>query len=145
MKNRPHALRPVHLLAPLIAAIALAVTPLLVFAQASAPAEVPAKSNIAPAGKTGPRLLTPTEKRDSATAPGDVRPERKVTSQVNIPIGKTPPGSPKVDARAARRPPAASAVGIDDAAARCEAELDDAVRAICRDKRAREGKRAAPI
>jgi hypothetical protein len=134
-----------HLLAPLIAAIALAATPLLIFAQASAPAEMPAASAVSPPGKTGPRLLTPTEKRHSATVPGDLRPERKVTSQVTIPIGKTPPGSPKVDARAAQRPPAASAVGVDDGAARCEAETDDAVRAICRDKRAKEGKRAAPV
>jgi hypothetical protein len=125
------------------------VSPLPVHAQASAPPET-APSSVAPAGRTGPRLLSPSEMRDRTTQPGDIRPERPVERQINIPIGRKPPPQPKTEARAiearnARRTPAASAAGVDDAAARCEAEVDDAVRSICRDKRAKMGKKAAPI
>jgi hypothetical protein len=127
----------------------LLVSPLSVFAQASAPPEV-APARVAPAGKPGPRLLSPSEMRDQTTQPGDLRPERPVDRQINIPIGRKPPAQTKTESRAiearnARRTPAASAVGVDDSAARCEAEVDDAVRSICRDKRAKAGKKAAPI
>jgi hypothetical protein len=140
---------------PLIAALALAVSPLFAQAQSqasapylSAPKLAPAASSAAPIvphAKPPPRLLTPEEKRDSDAQPDDLKIDRAVTPQLTIPFGKTPPPSAQGNARAARRSPAASAVGVDDDAARCEAEADDATRAICRDKRAKAAKRPTPI
>jgi hypothetical protein len=89
--------------------------------------------------------LTPEEKRDSNAQPDDLKIDRAVTPQLTIPFGKTPPSSKQGDARAARRSPAASAVGVDEGAARCEAEPDDATRAICRDRRAKAAKHPTPI
>ncbi len=119
---------------PLAAALALAASALPSQAQVAALAPIPAAS-AAPAAKTGPRLLTPTQSRDSATTAGDVRPERRVTPQVNIPLGKkpNPPTQPT------RPPGGAAAGGINDGAARCEAQVDDQERAKCHAKLAREG------
>jgi hypothetical protein len=139
----------------LAALLTLAASPLVVQAQSqasapylSAPKLAPAASSVAPIApgvKPPPRILSPQEKRDSNAQPDDLRVDRAVTPQLTIPFGKTPPGSAKGDARAARRSPAASAVGVDDSVARCEAEADDASRAICRDNRAKAAKRATPI
>ena len=122
---------------PLAAAMALAASSFAAQAQVATPAPILAAS-AAPAAKTGPRLLTPTQSRDSATTAGDVRPERRVTPQVSIPLGKKPaPTTPP------KRPPgSAAAGGINDGAARCEAQVDEQERAKCHDKLAREsGKR----
>ena len=122
---------------PLAAAMALAASSFAAQAQVATPAPILAAS-AAPAAKTGPRLLTPTQSRDSATTAGDVRPERAVTPQVSIPLGKkpTPSALPK------RPPGSAAAGGINDGAARCEAQVDEQERAKCHDKLARErGKR----
>jgi hypothetical protein len=124
---------------PLAAALALAASAFSAQAQVAASAPILAAS-AAPAAKTGPRLLTPTQSRDSGTTAGDVRPERRVTPQVNIPLGRkpTPLNQPK-------RPPGsaqaggAAAGGINDGAARCEAQVDDQERADCHAKLAREG------
>jgi hypothetical protein len=142
-------------LTSMVAALALMAPPMFAQAQSqasapylSAPKLAPAASSvapIAPGARPPPRLLTPEEKRDSNAQPDDLKVDRAVTPQLTIPFGKTPPGSAKSDARAARRSPAASAVGVDDSAARCEAEADDASRAICRDNRAKAAKRATPI
>ena len=122
---------------PLAAALALCVSPLAGFAQASAPpASVPATT------KTGPRLLTPAETRNSATVPGDLRPEHPVTPQISIPLGRKPP--PISAAPAPPRRNAAPGAGIDDAAARCEAQVGEQVRAKCRDKLAREARARPP-
>lgn len=152
MKSPRHALQ--HPL-PLIAALALAAAPLFAQSQSqasapylSAPRLTPAASSAAPIvphAKPPPRLLTPEEKRDSDAQPDDLKIDRAVTPQLTIPFGKTPPSSAQGDARAAQRSAAASAVGVDDSAARCEAQADDASRAICRDKRTKAAKRAAPI
>lgn len=124
---------------PLAAALALAAVGFAAQAQVAASAPILAAS-AAPAAKTGPRLLTPTQSRDSGTTAGDVRPERRVTPQVNIPLGKkpTPPTQPK-------RPPGnaqsggAGAGGINDGAARCEAQVGEQERAQCHARLARDG------
>ena len=127
---------------PLAAAMALAASSFAAQAQVTTPAQILAAS-AAPAAKTGPRLLTPTQSRDSATTAGDVRPERPVTQQVSIPLGKkpTPSALPKRPPGSAQ-PNGAAAGGINDGAARCEAQVDEQERAKCHDKLARErGKR----
>jgi hypothetical protein len=128
---------------PFAAALMLALSPFPATAQASAPLPNAAAS-ASPAAKAGPRLLTPAESRDSASPPGDLRPERPVAPQINIPLGKTPRPSVKSESRAVRPGKAASAGGIDDAAARCEAQADEQVRAKCRDDRARDARSRRP-
>jgi hypothetical protein len=87
----------------------------------------------------GPKQLTPQQSRDSATTPGDLRPEHATVPQINIPFGKAPAAAPKPPSAAPRGSNAASDVGIDDAVARCEAETDKSVREVCRARLAREG------
>lgn len=126
---------------PLAAAMVLAASAFAVRAQVDVPAPILAASAApAAAAKTGPRLLTPNQSRDSATTAGDVRPERRVTPQVNIPLGKkpTPTTQPKRPPGSAQ-PGGAAAGGINDGAARCEAQVDEQERAKCHDKLAREG------
>lgn len=126
---------------PLAAALSLAATAFAVQAQVAAPAPILAAS-AAPAtsAKTGPRLLTPTQSRDSATTAGDVRPERRVTPQVSIPLGKKPtPTTASTRPPGSAQPGGAAAGGINDGAARCEAQVDEQERAKCLDKLAREG------
>jgi hypothetical protein len=72
--------------------------------------------------------------------PGELRPERPTVPQVNVPLGKNPPDSaPNPQPKGASGPQAASAVGVNEAVARCEAEKDKNVRARCRARLAREG------
>lgn len=101
---------------------ALAQSPM---AAASAPASAPQTSG------PGPRVLTPTERRESSSAPGDLRPEEKVTPQIVIPLRKGSPPPTKAERAAARRGIAASSAAIDDAAARCEAQTSKAAREKC--------------
>ena len=128
----------------LAAALALVASPVAAIGPAAASAPPAAAAPAAPAIPTGPRLLTPGESRDSASPPGDLRPERPVTPQISIPLGKAPPAPLKLPSRVAPRGNAAAANGIDDAAARCEAEPGEQVRAKCRDKLARETRSRAP-
>jgi hypothetical protein len=120
---------------PFAAALALAVSSFNATAQpASAPA-LPSAS--APtAAKPAPRPLSPNELRESASPPGDLRPENPVKPQISIPLGKKPVPALAPEPRAQRRIGSASAAagGINDASARCEAEVDDAARAACRSK-----------
>ena len=91
-----------------------------------------------PVGKPEKKILTPSESRDSATAPGDLRPERRVTPQVTLPLtqaGKAVPAK-SVLTPPLRANPAPSG-GIDDAAARCGALVDAQARDQCREKLAR--------
>ena len=121
-------------------------------AQASAPAALPdlppgaSSAPAAPASKpTGPRLRTPAEIGNRATAPGDLRPERPVAPQITIPFGKTSSPPAKNEARVVPRgSPAQTGGGIDDSAARCEAQADEPLRAACRAKLARESKGKSP-
>jgi hypothetical protein len=124
----------------LIVALSCAVVAPSGWTQASAPPSEPASAAAAlPAPKTGPRLMTPAEKRANAAAAigSDLRPERPVTPQLSIPFGKKPPPAPK-DTRGTRSgAPAASAI-VDDAA-RCESQAP-AERTKCLDQLARENK-----
>jgi hypothetical protein len=129
---------------PLAAALMFALSPLAAVAQASAPAASAAASAAAKAKPAPPRQRTPAELRDAATPPGELRPEKPVVPQVSIPFGKTPPASVKAETRTSRRgKPASSSGGVDDAAARCEAEANAQARATCRANRAREARNPA--
>ena len=120
------------LMAALLAAsLATAMVPVLVQAQASAPS-----------APTGPRLLSPAEKRDNADAASpDLRPERPVVPQFSVPLGRTPP-APNPSASRPRSGAAAPPGHIGDAAARCESLPGDQERATCRKQLARA--RSAP-
>jgi hypothetical protein len=102
-------------------------------AQASAPAPSIAAS-VAPVGKPEKRILTPSESRDSATAAGELRPERRVTPQISIPLDKSGPVPPKSLLTPPPRAKAPPSGGIDDAAARCGALADAQARDQCREK-----------
>lgn len=121
---------------PLAVALMLVVSPQQALPQSSPStpiaASVPSALASAPAARPAPRPQTPVERRDSATEPGDLRPERPVVPQVTIPLGKGSPVAPKPPTRPGRRSQAASAAGIDDAVARCEAQSDARQRADCR-------------
>lgn len=113
---------------PIAAAFVLAAT--LVPASAQPLAAASAASQ-APAGKPTPRPLSPSELRDSASTPGDLRPADPVTPQFRIALGKAPAAPLKLTAP--RTAPAASG-GINDASVRCEAEADTQARALCRQR-----------
>jgi len=128
-------LRPL-LVAGLLCALAVAPLPTLAAATAasapgaaSAPAIAPTAS--APA-RTEPRLATPEAKRDSGTAPGDLRPEARVTPQLNVPL--TPSGAGKPAYVRPSQGKATPSGGIDDSAARCQALADAQARKDCLDK-----------
>ena len=136
-------------LAARVAVCAIACAAHVALAQPSLPpaaADVPASGASAPATAppVGPRLRSPIETGNRATVPGDLRPERPVTPQVSIPFGKSPPPPGKREERVIQRNTAASGGGVDDAAARCESQVDDNVRAACRAKLARESKGRLP-
>ena len=116
---------------PLLAALIAAALPLAAFAQASAPPVVSSAASAAPA-PTGPRLLTPAEKRDNAGAAAspDLRPDRPVVPQISIPFGRTPPATP--GSAPARRGAATPPGPVGDSAARCEALSGDVERSSCR-------------
>jgi hypothetical protein len=109
-------------------------------AQASAPAPSPAAS--APvAARPGASPLTARQLRESATSPGDLRPEHATVPQINIPLGRKPAVPVRPPSKASRRGEAEPADGIDDAVARCEAQADRQVRADCRARMAIEGRK----
>jgi hypothetical protein len=118
---------------PLAAALTLAVS---IFNAAAQPAAAPAlPSASAPtAAKPAPRPLSPNELRESASPPGDLRPEDPVKPQISIPLGRKPVPTLAPEPRAQRRIGSASAAagGINDASARCEAEVSDTARVACR-------------
>ncbi len=97
--------------------------------QPSTPAPTaPARADPQP----GPRLMSPEALRDSATAPGSLRPERPALPQVSVPVG-VPPPEPTASSPGVLPPnPAASAGGISDAVARCEAKTSALERRQCR-------------
>lgn len=123
---------------PAVATAALAASMLLAMAQQGPPpASAPASAPLAT--KPGPRLLTPTELRDSASTPGDLRPEERVTPQIVIPLRKTAPPA-KTQRAAARQGTAASSAAIDDSVARCEAQSSEPAREKCRAGLAEKGR-----
>ena len=112
----------------------LALLPLpCAMAQTVAPPPSIAASAV-PAGKPEKKILTPAELRDSATAAGDLRPERRVTPQISIPLNKSGQGSAKSLVATPPRAKAAPSGSIEDAAARCAALADAKARDQCRAK-----------
>ncbi len=106
---------------PLLLPTAHAQTPALTPATSQPAAQQPASAASAPRPER--RHLTPDEKRESATAPGALRPTDQVVPQLRIPIGRNAGDSAS----------AASNGGgaIDDDAARCRAKTSAADRARC--------------
>ena len=128
---------------PLAAALTLAAWLISSIAQTATAPALP-EASAPTAGKPLPRPLNPTALRESATPPGDLRPEDPVRPQISIPFGKKPAPSLAPEPRAQRRIGSASAAsgGINDASARCEAEVDSQARLACRSKLAQAaGKR----
>lgn len=111
---------------------------LLALALAAATGAASAQGASAPAGATasapsatsvGPRRMSPTELRESATMPGDLRPADAVTPQIVVPLR---PGAAAARAPfSARRSAAAASAVIDDRAARCEAASSRSARERC--------------
>ena len=107
-------------------------------AQAAAPAA--SEPAATPPARPAPRLLSPEEKRLSATEPGQLRPAQRPVPQVRIPLGPrgatdgARPERPEGIRPLRRAPaPAASASGrIDDEAARCEAQSSAEAAKACR-------------
>ena len=95
----------------------------LVIKQAAS-APVPAKRQTRP--------LTAAEKRESAASPGELRPERIITPQLSIPLGKTPAdtGGTGKGAGTPRQP---SGPAVNDSAGRCAAIAEENERAMCRE------------
>ncbi len=116
-------------LRPLVTAVLAAA---MVWAQAQTVVPAAGASASAPlTSKPGPRLQTPAELRDSASTPGDLRPEARVTPQIVIPLRKAAPPT-HAQRAAARRGTAATSAGIDDSVARCEAQSSAQAREKCR-------------
>jgi hypothetical protein len=126
-------LRCLHMAAGLISLVLSSIA----VAQASAP-EPTVAASAPPAAKPRLNPSTPQDLRERATAPGDLRPAHAAVPQINIPFGKKQAAAAKLPSNAARSSNAASAGGIDDAVARCEAEADRHVRATCRARLAHE-------
>ncbi len=126
----------------LAVAALLGLCPLAGQAQSSPPASAPritvAPSAPAPA-KPAPRAMSPATQRDSAAMPDETRPEGKTVPQLSIPLGKGAPTKPTVGVPKSGK--SRTSGGVDDSAARCNAEADDTARALCRDRAAA----AAPI
>ena len=121
-----------------VLALACVALPSGAWAQASAPAQSPS----APAAaKPRSTPLSPQQLRESATLPGELRPERAAVPQINVPLGRKPAVPVKPQSKASRRGGAEPTNGIDDAVARCEAQSDRQVRADCRARLAIEGRK----
>lgn len=121
----------------LVAALALALSLSHASAQegaASASAPAAAKSTKPkpkPPAKPMPQKQSPTVQTDVNSPPLDKPPSGDVQPQISIPFGKTPP-PPKNKPATARTN--GSGTGINDGAARCNAEPDEQARALCREK-----------
>jgi hypothetical protein len=88
----------------------------------------------------GPRVLTPAERRDSATPVDDTRPEGHVKPQLSLPLGQTDPSRTAAEAKADRRGTSKTKGGVDDAIARCKAAATAEARQACLDKAHKDGK-----
>lgn len=77
-------------------------------------------------------MLSPAETRDSASMPGEFRPEQAAKPQITIPLGNTPPAAAPAASSSGLRAQPGTKAGINDAVARCEAMVDEAQRARCR-------------
>ena len=104
---------------------------------ASAPVLVvkPAASAPVPV-KRQTRPLTAAEKRESAAPPGELRPERTITPQLTIPLGKTPPDAARTTPRTGTGTGTTGkplGPAVNDSAGRCAAIADEHERAKCRE------------
>jgi len=124
---------------------AIAVLTAVALLPLAGPAAAQAAAASAPApGNPPPRVMTPEAKRDSATAPGTLRPERPTVPQLTVPMQVPPPPPASAPAGALPPNPAASAGGVSDAVARCEAKTSAVERAQCRRDLAQQQGPAAP-
>ena len=121
----------------LAAAALLGLCPLAGQAQSSPPASAP-RITVAPSApapvKPVPRAMSPATQRDSAAMPDETRPEGKTVPQLSIPLGKGAPTKATVGVPKGSKSPTSG--GVNDSAARCNAEADDTARALCRDRAA---------
>ena len=101
------------------------------------PAEAAASAPVQ--SKTRPRPMTAAEQSESATVPGDHRPEEPVVPQIHIPLGKRPV-LPETRAEAQRRSKVEARGGIDDDVARCKAAATAAARDECQTRLRKTGK-----
>ncbi|MDP9045878.1 MAG: hypothetical protein M3O01_13835, partial [Pseudomonadota bacterium] len=60
-----------------------------------------------------------------------LKPERPVAPQITLPFGKKAAPPTSRETRAVDRGQAATSGGVDDAAARCEGQVDPRLRAAC--------------
>ena len=124
-----------------LAALILALAPLAASAQGASPpapaASAPQAAASAPrTAKQPSKLMSPEESRD--TAQHDLLPERQVTPQINIPLNKKGDVPEKPYGYTKSRKAGKAGGGIDDAAARCQAQANAQARAACLDKLAQE-------
>ena len=121
----------------LAVAASLALCPLAGQAQSSPPTSAALATVAASApvpAKPAPRAMSPATQRDSAAMPDATRPEGKTVPQFSIPLGKGEPAKATVGAPKGSKSPTSG--GVNDLAARCNAEVDDTARALCRDRAA---------
>jgi hypothetical protein len=98
---------------------------------ASAPASAASAGPSAPrTAKPVKRPLTAQELRDSASFPGDMRPEDMPPPQVTVPLGRKPPPPSPAETEAAAQGAAAPGK-IDDRIARCKGLADARQRDAC--------------
>jgi hypothetical protein len=147
MMNAQRWLRPCRSLPALL--LSMAALPLLAQSPQTQDPQAPQTVIVRPAAsapapsrpsKPPPRLLTPDEKRASATAPGTLRPERPALPQVEVPLQRTAGAEVRTVVRTPRREAAALAASgrVSDGAARCGAQKDAVAREDCQeDLRAR--------
>lgn len=121
---------------PWTVALALGISTLAASAQSSAPQPAVSASAVrpVPAGKPGPRLLSPAKMNENASPPGELRPESPVTPQIVIPLRNKEAPYPNAGKPALRPVRPAPSGSVDDAVARCNALSDASARAACRDK-----------
>ena len=124
-------------LLPILALLTVGALPPPALAQPVLPpgAPSPASPLRLPGARAPSRLQSVEESSTNAAAPGDLRPERPVVPQIDIRFGESAAEPPIEPTTASGRP--APPGGIDDAAARCQAEEDAILRAECRDRNAR--------
>jgi hypothetical protein len=113
-------------------------------AQAVAPAVSAAPASAPAVDKSMPRPMTAAEKRDSATVPGDVRPEEPVIPQISVPLGRTPPAPAQTKADLERKRQAAAKGGVEDSIARCKAVPTKSEREDCLSRQQRVGSAPRP-
>ncbi len=135
--RRAHPLVNVH--GALIAAVLLSAA---AASQGQAQPQVRPATPASAASATVSRELSPprrteSELRQEAAEPGELRPEHAVIPQIVIPVGRRLPVEPKPSPANARPGKASASGSIDDAAARCRAQVSQQARALCDDRHCR--------